>query len=279
MVEEDAESKKPEREIGSDEGWAGGVDANPCSTASTRCSPISRAKQLQPMLGCWPRRRPRGWRSGGGVSGVATPTPSAARGGTDRRVVAAVTELLEAPQRARSRGKRQRQNQSQPYRSTRSPQPPIYPSTHPPIHTFTHSPIRMCSPTCRNQTMSQSGAPLQSTCSCSERADAQSPFTPSSPFTAPRDGCTAWVAETPSTMRRGRPCPRSCKTRYWNSRRCCGADGVGRKKHFAGLQPHFELLQCRDKPRFGAYVVHLLVASPEKVTTEVYRPFTRPCAG
>ena len=42
-------------------------------------------------------------------------------------------------------------------------------------------------------------------------------------------------------------------------------------KHFAArLQPHFELLQCRDKPRFARYVVHLLVASPDQVTTEVY---------
>ena len=36
------------------------------------------------------------------------------------------------------------------------------------------------------------------------------------------------------------------------------------------LKHHFELLQCRDRDRFARYVVRYLIASPDKVTTEMY---------
>ena len=42
-------------------------------------------------------------------------------------------------------------------------------------------------------------------------------------------------------------------------------------KQFASrLQHNFELLQCHRKDRFARYVVHYLISSPEKVTTEMY---------
>ena len=105
-----------------------------------------------------------------------------------------------------------------------------------------------------------------------EWADAQPPYTPSSPLYSP----TGWMLglRNPRHNASWETLPEELQLKIVDQLPLIPVNTViarGISKLFAKrLKHHFELLQCHDTDRFARYVVRYLIASPDKVTTEMY---------
>jgi hypothetical protein len=111
-------------------------------------------------------------------------------------------------------------------------------------------------------------------CPAVEWADAQPPCTPSSLLYSPTGWMLGLGPRNPRHNASWETLPEELQVKIVDQLpllpvRTVRARGIS--KLFAKrLKHHFELLQCHDTDRFARYVVRYLIASPDKVTTEMY---------